>query len=298
MLGSDIGGTPRVGCVVVNWNNWQDTTECLRSLREQSYPDLQVIVVDNGSTDGSVARLRTEHPWVTVVENGYNAGFPKACNVGAALACRMGAQLVWLLNNDTTVPRDTATKLLRKAMENPKAGIIGAVLYYMNDPERIQAWGGGTINLWTGYSRHFLKPEKFGSNSYVTFASALIRREVYDQLGGLYEGAFMYFEDSDFGLRARQSGWELCVADDTAILHKEGASFNTKRNPMLEQIVTISGLSFLARHAVVPPVAMLLFLGSKIAKRVLLREWTAVGAVLRGARDWLTNKPIALGYGA
>lgn len=293
MLGNDVGLTPRVVCVVVNWNNWRDTAKCLISLREQSYKNLQVIVVDNGSSNDSVIRLRAEHPWAVVVENGYNAGFSKACNVGAILGVESGADLVWLLNNDVVTPPDTAAKLVRKAMENPRAGVVGSVLYYMHDPERVQAWGGGDINLWTGYSRHFIKPEKFGQNGYITFASAMIRREVYEELGGLYEGGFMYFEDSDFGLRTQRAGWKLCVAEDTAILHKEGGSFAGKRSPVLERMVTMSGLSFLRRHAIVPPVAMALFLGMKIGKRMVLREWAALGAVLRGARDWWMKTPIA-----
>jgi GT2 family glycosyltransferase len=294
MLESNGWLTPQVACVVVNWNNWQDTTKCLTSLREQSYQNLQVIVVDNGSSNDSVVRLRAEHPWVTVVENGYNAGFSKACNTGAALGMERGADLVWLLNNDVVAPSDTAAKLVRTAVENPQAGVVGSVLYYMHEPGRIQAWGGGKINLWTGYSRHFIKPEEFGSNSYITFASAVIRRALYEELGGLYEGSFMYFEDSDFGLRAQRTGWKLCVAQDTAILHKEGGSFEGKRNPVLERIVTMSGLSFLKRHASIPPVAIVLFLGMKIGKRVMLREWIALRAVLRGTRDWWMKKPIAV----
>lgn len=294
MLGSEAGLTPRVVCVVVNWNNWQDTTKCLTSLREQSYKNLHVIVVDNGSSNDSVIQLRSEHPWATIVENGYNAGFSRACNVGTAMGIERGADLVWLLNNDVAAPPDTAAKLVRKASENPEAGVVGAVLYYMHDPVRVQAWGGGDISLWTGYSRHFINPEKFGPNGYITFASAMIRREVYEQLDGLYEGGFMYFEDSDFGLRTQRAGWKLCVAEDTAILHKEGGSFEGKRNPVLERIITMSGLSFLKRHAIVPPVAMVLFLGMKIGKRVMLREWASLGSVLRGTRDWCMRKPIAI----
>lgn len=285
---------PRVVCVVVNWNNWQDTAECLRSLQEQSYPDLHVIVVDNGSTNDSVAQLRAKYPWATMIENGYNAGFPKACNVGVKLALKMNAGFLWLLNNDTTSPSDTAAKLVNKAVEDPQAGIIGSVLYYMHDPTRVQAWGGGHVNLWTGYNRHFREPETFDAESYVTFASALIRREVYEDLGGLYEGAFMYFEDSDFGMRAQQAGWKLRVAEDTAILHKEGASFKVKRNPMIERIVTMAGLSFLARHSPVPPISMTLFLSSKIMKRLLICEWAALAAVLKGASDWYRKKPITV----
>lgn len=285
---------PGVACVLVNWNNWRDTTECLRSLQRQTYKNLTIIVVDNGSTNDSVARLRAEYPEILILENGYNAGFPKACNLGAALGMKMGAELVWMLNNDTLVPEDTAAKLVQKAVQNPNAGVIGTVLYYMHNKEIVQAWGGGYISLWTGYNRHFVKPTQFGPNTYVTFASALIRREVYEKLHGLYEGTFMYFEDSDFGLRTRKAGWDLCVAEDTRVLHKEGGSFARVPNPLLERIVTTSGLDFLHRHAAIPQVAMVLFLCSKLGKRLWLREWSALNAVLLGARDWWIKRPIVV----
>lgn len=293
--GEDNAEMPKVACVVVNWNNQRDTTECLRSLHGQTYKNLAIIVVDNGSTDDSVMRLRAEYPCISILENGYNAGFPKACNIGAALALKMGAEFVWMLNNDTVAAEDTAEKLVRKAIQNPDAGVIGTVLYYMHNAETVQAWGGGSINLWTGYSRHFVRPTPFGRNTYMTFASALIRREVYEQLNGMYEGTFMYFEDSDFGLRTREAGWELCVAEDTSVLHKEGGSFERGRNPLMERMVTMAGLDFLRRHAIVPPVAMALFLCTKLGKRLWLREWSAFKAVLCGARDWWMKRPVVVG---
>ncbi len=97
--------TPTIVCVLVNWNGWQDTIACLNSLHAQSYPALQVIVVDNGSTNDSCQRIREAHPWVTLIETGRNLGFPGGCNAGTRLAMERGADYVWLLNNDTTVPR-------------------------------------------------------------------------------------------------------------------------------------------------------------------------------------------------
>jgi GT2 family glycosyltransferase len=288
---------PTVACILVNWNNWQDTSECLASLARQDYPALCVMVVDNGSTNDSLSQLRTAHPWATYIENGYNAGFPKACNVGARHPCAVSADFVWLLNNDTIAPPDTTRKLLAAALANPEAAVIGAVLYYADGPSRIQAWGGGRISLWTGYNTHYAGPTALAANSYITFASALIRRPVFDRLGGLFEGAFMYFEDPDFCLRARAAGWQLAVAADTSILHKEGASFKASgpqqgrtRNLRLERLVTLSGLVFLSRHAAIPAIACPLFFLARVAKRIVYTDWAAIKAVVAGALDWRQNK--------
>ena len=285
---------PSVACVLVNWNNWQDTAECLASLALQNYPDLRVIVVDNGSTNDSLAQLRAAHPWPTYIDTGYNAGFAKGCNIGARHPLAASADFVWLLNNDTSAPPETASRLVAQALAKPRAGVIGAILFYGHDPSRIQAWGGGQVNLWTGYNWHYTAPVVLGRESYITFASAFIRRQTFDQLKGLFEGVFMYFEDSDFCLRAQAAGWQLSVALDTAILHKQGGSIKATRSrriPHLERTVTLSGLIFLGRHATVPFISQTVFVALRLAQRLLDRDWPAVRAVLLGVRDWRRRTP-------
>ena len=285
--------SPTVACVLVNWNNWRDTADCLASLALQNYPALRVLVVDNASTNDSLAQLRASHPWVTYIASPVNAGFPRACNAGARHPLAATADFVWMLNNDTIAPPDTASRLVEAALANPRAGVIGATLRYAHDHTRVQCWGGGHISRWTGYNHHFLAPTSLGRDTYITFASAFIRRETFDELGGLFEGVFMYFEDSDFCLRAFDAGWQLTVAEGTAILHKEGGSVagqTKRRNPLLDRIVTSSGIAFLRRHASMPTVSASLFVLSRVAKRVLKRDWPSLRAVLLGADDARRNR--------
>jgi hypothetical protein len=278
---SDCKTLPMIVCVVVNWNGWQDTVECLTSLRQQDYDGLQVIVVDNGSTNDSSRMIREAHPWVTVIETGRNLGFPGGCNVGTRLALERGADYVWLLNNDTIAPADTVRKLLQTAQKNPRAGAIGAVLYYMHDPTRVQAWGGGKVNLWTGFVSHFSKAAIFKKNTFLTGASMLLPRRICEEVGIFYEGYFMYCDDSDLCLRLHRSGYELVVCEDTAILHKEGGS-SPKRSPLIDRFATTSCLRLLKRHAPMPEVSMAIYLALRIANRVRRREWKNITAVWQG----------------
>ena len=273
-----------IACILVHWNNFPDTDACLTALAAQDYPNLTVLVVDNASTDGSLALLRISHPSITYIPISRNEGFPKACNLAARHPIAASADLLWLLNNDTVPPPDTASKLAATALAHPRAGVIGAVLYYLHAPTKIQAWGGGSISRWTGYSHHYKGPTRLGRGSYITFASALIRRATFDQLKGLYEGAFMYFEDADFSLRARAHGWQFAVAADTAILHKEGGSADP-RTPRADRIITSAGLLFLTRHSSIPFLSRSLFLASRMTKRLFRRDLPALSAVLQGARD-------------
>ncbi len=258
----------------------------------QDYQRLLVIVVDNGSADSSVGRIRMAYPSVICIENGYNAGFAKASNIGARRGLGMGAEFIWFLNNDTEAPPDTVRKLVSKARRNPGVGIVGAVLFYMHERTEVQAWGGGAIDLWSGFNRHFTAPTVLGRNAYITFASALVRRQTFEGLGGLWEGLFLYFEDSDFSLRATQAGWALAVAEDTAILHAENGSVGLggprrrSRNPLLERIQTASGMLFLGRHGRVPLLSRGIFLALRVGKRVALRDWPALRGVMEGVGDW------------
>lgn len=125
----------------MNWNGWRDTLDCLASLREQEYSNLQILVVDNGSTDDSVERIRSAFPEARLIETGKNIGFPSGCNVELRAALAGSAEFLWLLNNDTVCPPDTLRKLVRRAMASPEAGLVGTVLLHAHDPTKVQAWG-------------------------------------------------------------------------------------------------------------------------------------------------------------
>lgn len=284
--------SPQVCCVVINWNGWRDTLACLESLVSQDYPELRIVVVDNASTDDSVQRIRAAFPRVNLLRAEENRGFAAGSNLGIRCALAHGAEFVWLLNNDILAPEDTLRKLVDEASD-ADVGIVGTVLKYLDRPGMIQAWGGGSIVPWTGYARHFDTPTPLNERSFLTFASVLLRREMLEQVGVLDEGYFMYFEDSDLCFRARDAGWKLRVAAETAVLHKEGGSSPSKKNARLDQIVTASGLRFLDRHGSPSSIAKVLFVLSRLAKRTVRGNFSGVRAVWRGVRDWTRDESMA-----
>ena len=277
-----------VSCVVVNWNGWRDTLACLRTLACQSEQPLHVVVVDNGSTDDSILQIgrwigeeRACPTTFSLLPSPENLGFARGANLGIQQALEADAEFVWLLNNDTECPGDTLRKLIGAARAD--IGIVGTVLFYHSDPACVQAWGGGRMNRWTGTAAHYLEPTGIDSDSYVTFASVLIRSAVFRELGLLHEGYFMYYDDSDFCLRmTTKTGWKITVAADTAVLHKESASTEGPRDPFMEKTIAVSGMRFLSRHAAIPWLAIPLFLSLKLANRARRGEWAACRAVLSG----------------
>ena len=278
---------PTVWCVIVNWNGWPDTLDCLASLRTQTYPNLTTVVVDNGSTNDSVARIRSAFPEVKVIETGKNLGFSGGSNAGILDALGADAEFIWLLNNDTICPPDTLEKLVRRAMADPQAGLVGSVLMYAHDPTQVQAWGGGKVQPWIGYVTHFTSPVEFGRNCYITFASVLCRSEVFREVGLLYEGFFMYCDDSDFCLRVHKTHWTTVIAEDTAILHKEGASSKGSEKPLMTTVVTVSTLRFIRRNSRWAAIGMPVFVMLRLGKRLVRGEWRGIKAVCKGVKQFL-----------
>jgi GT2 family glycosyltransferase len=278
---------PGVCCVVVNWNGWGDTLDCLASLREQEYGNLQIVVVDNGSTDDSVERIRSSFPEARLIETGKNLGFPSGCNVGLRVALAGSAEFVWLLNNDTICPADTLRKLVRRAMASSEAGLVGTVLLYADDPTKVQAWGGGRIRPWIGYTTHFHEPTEFGKNCYTTFASALARRAMLEEVGLLYEGFFMYCDDSDLCLRMQKTRWKIVMAEDTAVLHKEGASTTAGEKPFMTKVVTVSNLRLIRRSSKLAFLGMPAYVLLRLGNRIIRREWKGLRAVWQGVLEFM-----------
>ena len=293
---------PHVTCVVLNYNGWPDTVACIESLLKQDYGAFAIVVVDNASTDGSVERIRSAFPQLLLIESPDNDGFSAGNNLGIRHALAQGAEFIWLLNNDTVAPPETCANLVAAAA-GPKTGIVGTVLYYQHDPAKIQAWGGGELKRSIGFGRHFTGPTDLGPESFVTFASVLLRADMLCSTGLLDPGYFMYFEDSDLCFRARTQGWQIVVAADTAVLHKEGgsaggpANTNAPADPVrvarTARIVTASGMRFLQRYGEPRWLAPWLYLGSRLSKRALRGDIGGAAAVLRGMRDWMRGTPTA-----
>ncbi len=274
---------PRVAIVVLNWNGWQDTLACIASLQTLDYPNFHIVLVDNGSTDGSEAQFLRALSSVELLQTGSNLGFGGGCNVGIRHALAAGAEYVWLINSDATVAPDALSALVRLADENPRLGAVGSVLFDAEAVTRVQLWGGGRVGLWLGRSVHCLNPGT--TLDFVSGASMLLRRAALEQVG-LFDDTrfFMYWEDTDLGFRLRKAGWMLAVAEDSKIWHKQSASLGLG-NPLLDEYATRSCVRFLRRHAPIPFVSVGLMLVRMVVKRIVIGRPDRLRAVIRGYRS-------------
>lgn len=271
----------RVFTVVLNWNGWRDTAACISSLAQMRYANNQVIVVDNGSGDDSACRLRHEFPSLQLIETGRNLGFAAGCNVGIQRAIEQRADFVWLLNNDTIADPEALESLVNKAQQDRRIAAVGSAIHFIEEPDRLQAWGGGHVNFWLGRSRHFLAPVQDDALDFITGASMLVSREALESVGLLDEQFFMYWEDADFCFRLRKAKWKLAVAGDSKIWHKGSASVG-KNSVSMDQYFNASATQFFRRHAAVPFVPLWTGAGLRLAKRALNGDWQRIRAVWAG----------------
>jgi len=275
---------PRVGVVVLNWNGWRDTVECLRSLKQLDYPNLFLVVVDNGSTDDSVYHLTKAIPGIRILGTGTNLGFAGGNNVGIHYAVRHGADYVWLLNNDTTADPTALSHMVSVAEADGRIGAVGSVLYSMERPTRVQMWGGGRLVVWMGIARAFSEPVPAHRLDYVTGASVLLRQTALEDVGFLDERFFMYWEDADLGLRLRRARWTLQVAPDAKVWHRQWGSVGAK-SESLERYFDTSAMLFVGKHARFPKVSMFVSAAGRVAKRIMKGDIGAARTVLATLRD-------------
>jgi len=270
---------PKVIVVVLNWNNYTDTASCLSSLRQLHYDNCEVVVVDNGSTDDSASQIRNAFPEVSVIETNSNLGFAAGCNVGIRYALGRDSHFIWLLNNDTVVDPEALQTLIDKATSDERMGAVGSAIYVMDDPTRLEAWGGGHVNVWLGRSRQFLVPVHDSSIDFITGASMLIAREAIEQVGVLSEQFFMYWEDADFCYRLRDANWKIGVAGESKVWHKGSASVG-KASVCLDSYFNASAARFFRKHAPIPSWPIWIGCCLRLGKRALQGNWEKVRAVL------------------
>ena len=219
--------TKNVFAIVVNWNNYRDTSLCLQSLKKIKYQNLRIIVVDNGSTDSSIHRLKEEFPDFVFIRTERNLGFGGGVNFGVnyILNNYRNVDYLWILNNDVEVKEDTLTALV-KTIEDKTCGTVSSLI--LNYDGRPQNTGKFTI-----FGKHFLRnhiPELAITVPYPSGVSFLISREMLVD-GKLFdEDYFLYGEDVYLGWLLNIKGFENYIEPRSVLYHRGGATTKSLKN--------------------------------------------------------------------
>lgn len=240
-----------VGIVIPVWNAIDYTLACLDSLRKLDHAPAAIIVVDNGSTDGTQARIVAAHPAVTVIRNEQNLGFARACNQGLAEAFGRGCDYAFLLNNDTFVAPDMLTQLLAVAETRPNAAMFGPRICYASQPDK--PWFTGMrfprpIYIVRTQPQHQVQSPVPAAVDFVSGCGMLIARRLYERIGGMNDAYFMYYEDLDYCLTARKAGFDIVYVPDARMWHAVSVSSGGKDSPIKQYHQVKSAIIFTRRH--------------------------------------------------
>ncbi|MCA9958968.1 MAG: glycosyltransferase family 2 protein [Anaerolineales bacterium] len=223
---------PTLSIIILNWNTADLLLACLHSIQTHVTLDYEIIVVDNASTDDSVAQVRAQFPQVRLLPQNANLGFSKGNNIGITAA---NAPYLLLLNPDTEVHPGALEALVAFLETHPQAGIIGPTLW--NPDGSLQPSTSPLPTLWIEFLRQTMLFRLFPTAEMrtamhnetqrvtnITGAAMCIRRECLTQIGLLDEQIFMFYEDTDWCKRARDAGWELWFVACSGVMHVKAAA--------------------------------------------------------------------------
>ena len=291
----------KIYIILLNWNNEEDTIECIESLKKINYNNYKIIVIDNGSEEKSVQKIEKKYSDLCIIKNRSNLGFAGGNNVGIKYAIDNDVDYVLLINNDTIVEENFLTELVVVGDADEKNGLLGSKIYFHSEKNRIWS-AGGKVNWLKNKGTHIGLDEidegqydKIKEVDYLTGCCLLIKKEIIEKIGVLEEDYFLYYEDTDFSLRAQNVGYTCVYVPASKIYHKISRStkpgsanyiYYHVRNGLVMAKRTGNTLTRIALY----PYCLILFL-KQIVKIIFIpkkRLWAK--AVLRGLKDFFGGK--------
>jgi GT2 family glycosyltransferase len=276
---------PRCTVIVLNFNGEHLLPACLDSLAQQTNADIETVVVDNASTDGSAALVAQKYPWVRFLALDKNCGFSKANNIALRDAIDRGSDYALLLNNDTYAASDFISEMLAVIQGDPRIGAVCPKIYFAHQPDMLW-YAGGDFSLWTGMPRHRGWKEidrgQYDNDLEITQGTGcamLVRCGALADVGLLDEQFWTYAEDLDWSVRFLERGYRLGFAPKARLWHLDGAT-NVKSlgsgSAAIRQFLSTRNMVFVARKHVrwwQLPTYVLGFMVNHVAFYTALRVW-------------------------
>lgn len=294
---------PRCTVIVLNFNGEHLLPACLDSLAQQRNADIETVVADNASTDGSAALVAQKYPWIRFLALDKNYGFSKANNIALREALDRGSDYALLLNNDTYAAPDFMSEMLKIIDGNPEIGVVCPKIFFAHEPEKLW-YAGGEFSLWTGSPRHRgwkeIDTGQYDQSQEMTQGTGcamLVRCSALGEVGLLDEQFWTYAEDLEWSVRFLKRGYRLAFAPKARLWHLDGAT-NVKSlgsgSAAVRQFLSTRNMIFLARKHLcwwhVPTYALgflVNHIGLYTAVRLRRRDFRALLAIYRGLSQGL-----------
>lgn len=243
----------KVSIILLNWNGYNDTFECLNSLQKVENKNIEIILVDNGSDNDDYLKFEDIYPDIKVIRSKTNLGFSGGNNLGIKYALDQGADFILLLNNDTVVESDFITNLLLVFEREKNVGIVAPQINYFDEPQKIWSEGGYVSKLRASgfaYSDKFedISNTDYEQKQFVSGCCMLIKREVFNKVGAFDNEFFLYLEDVDLCVRTIKSGYNIFVSHKSKIYHKVSNSTIKNYTALPLYYVTRNRLYFIKKN--------------------------------------------------
>jgi GT2 family glycosyltransferase len=312
----------RVHIIIVNYQGWQDTIDCLHSVLQSSYRSFSVYVVDNHSGNHSLEQIREwllsqdqlfpggkaacsyyatvadfaaaesvqgNEPSVHLIQHGWNAGFAAANNEVLQKIIAFES-MIWLLNPDMMVEKDTLTNLVTCYKSRDYPAVIGAAVFSQADKNRLLFYGGGQVKPFTATIRMNKRAEEH--LDFISGACLFTGSAVFRNAGLLPEHYFLYWEETDWCRQVRQQGYELLVCSKAVCFDKISTVIG--RGFLAEYYYTRNGLRFVSRYSRRNLPGAVVFVFARFFKKIMTGQLKRAGGVWRGLIDFLKKKQHAL----
>ncbi|TAK95549.1 glycosyltransferase family 2 protein [Patescibacteria group bacterium] len=238
---------PLVYAVVVNWNSRDTISACLTSLFRSDYPNLQIVVVDNYSTDGSLEFIRQNFDRTHIIQNDRNVGFGMGANVAIRFALEKMADYIFLINPDATIQPSALSQLVTTLQFNPQAGIVSPLI---TTGSKSSIWFAGGIIDWKKMraEHQFEQPtiDKPLETEFVSGCAMLVSKDVFREIGLFSQDYFLYYEDVGFCRRAKLKGFHILLDPRARVWHAETSE---QRSAEKTYWLVFSALIFFAKHS-------------------------------------------------
>lgn len=211
-----------IAVIIVAWNNYIDTKECIKSILDQRLVETKIFLVDNGSIDDPLVALCNEYPEISYIRSESNLGFAAGYNMGLREALVGDFNYFLIINNDTRADQFMLNELL-VGMKDENVGLTAPLIYYYDAPNRVWSSGGMFNNFLLMPLDSHNKKIQISCPTKRTFVSGccyLLKRDLLEQVGLFDERFFLYFEDLDFCKRINESNWKMIVIPAARLWHK------------------------------------------------------------------------------
>ena len=289
---------PKVTVVILNYNHAIDTIECLRSLESVKYPNYEIVVVDNGSTDGSLKKIKEAFPSISLINNHKNLGFAEGNNVGIRYAMNSATDYVFLLNDDTIVDKGCIDRLVTVGESADNIGVIGPIVCQYGKRDKVYAEYGvvsyrEAVTTLVGYGRTFRKNINQPKDvDFVIGCAFMIKRKAIEKVGLLDSQYFAYHEEVDWCMRTKANGFRVVYVPDVIVWHKGAASTGGEdySNLVKRYLVGRNSVIFMKKHGSVLHWTKFIFFVIITLPLAFIRECffgnpRAVLAKIQGYRD-------------